>query len=836
MSVLTEHLSQLEGSGLVQIAQIEPEIEYIFRHGLVQEATYATLLSTDQRKLHLEVGEAIERQYPDRLDEFAATLAHHFGAGGDERKSVKYCLLAGEAALAAYANHEAENHLRCAIGGTQVDTERADLLSMLGEALYRQSRYKEAILTWQEGIKIYRKLSDFDKTAMLFGRAARAAWHDGDTPKSLDLCQAGLAAVADAPESPSIALLMHETGRAYYFNGMPDDALPMCQQALAMAERLGAADVQADTLTTLGILPNQSIEDILGFLTRAVEIAEANNLLEIAARAHHNLGVKKSNLLGDQQAEHDHYLRAAQLDRKRGAVKEELFNMVSAALISNSLGEFSQVERTLTILENLLSEVADSGPSRRSVNGVKFGLLQSQGNFEEAIQLLKKDQADTRSRGELQGLYYTNMNLALISLEMYQLLGNDSLPEAESLLLEAIELADRSVAEKTWPSFWLSMVYTFQGRFQQARQYLDIAKQAIEHPTFWDEKNMALAEAHLAAAEKRWQDAFSHYEAAIAILARKSLRLEWARTLQEWAGAHIARGEPADYERAKALYREAMTLFEEMGTTFYIDLVTDQLQAARAKTYATALDHQKVSQEMAQAGRIQASFLPEQIPDIHGWQISASLHPARETSGDFFDFIPLPGDLLGIVIADVADKGMAAALYMTTCHALIRTFANEHPKEPELALAKTNHRILSDTHGGLFITVFYGVLDPTEGVLIYCNAGHNPPYLFSPNGEPEPRTLTRTGMPLGIVDESSWERRVITFDSRDVLIAYTDGVTEAQNREEQFYGEARLMTSARTIVTHPADAIREGILKGIRQFVEAAPQFDDMTLLVLKRE
>jgi serine phosphatase RsbU (regulator of sigma subunit) len=428
------------------------------------------------------------------------------------------------------------------------------------------------------------------------------------------------------------------------------------------------------------------------------------------------------------------------------------------------------------------------------------------------------------------------MNLALILLEMYQLLGNDHLPEAETLLLEVIELADRSVADKSWPCFWLSMVYTFQGRYQQARQFIDMAKQAIEHPTFWDEKNMALVEAHLAAAEKRWQEAFSHYEAAIAILARKSLRLEWARTLQEWAGAHIARGEPADYERAKALYREALTLYEEMGTTFYIDLVTDQLQAARAKTYATALDHQKVSQEMAQAGRIQASFLPEQIPDIHGWQISASLHPARETSGDFFDFIPLPGDLLGIVIADVADKGMAAALYMTTCHTLIRTFASEHPKEPELVLSKTNQRILSDTHGGLFITVFYGVLDPDKAVLTYCNAGHNPPYLLSPSSEGKPQALTRTGMPLGIIEQTSWEQGIMKFNPGDVLIAYTDGVTEAQNMEEEFYGEVGLIAAARTNVAHSAEAMQQRLVKDIQQFVGAAPQFDDMTLLVLKRE
>jgi tetratricopeptide (TPR) repeat protein len=358
---------------------------------------------------------------------------------------------------------------------------------------------------------------------------------------------------------------------------MQDEALPICQQALAMAERLGAVDVQADTLITLGILPNQSAEDVLGSLTRAVEIAELNNLLEIASRAHHNLGVKKSNLLGDQQAEHGHYMRAAELDRTRGAVKDELFNLCSAAIVLNGLGEFTKVESTLPMLEHLLSEVADSSPSRRSVNGVKFGLLQSQGKFEQALQLLKVDQLETRQQGELQGLYIINMDLALILLEMYQLQGIDSLPEAEMLLNEAIELADSGVVYKSWPCFWLSMVYTFQGRYQGARKMLDTAKQAIEHLTFWDEKNMALAEAHLAAAEQRWQEAFSHYETAIGVLARQGLRLEWARTLQEWAVAHVTRRKPDDYERANELYLEALNLFEKIGTSYYSNYVKEQI-------------------------------------------------------------------------------------------------------------------------------------------------------------------------------------------------------------------------------------------------------------------
>jgi len=814
MSALTEHLTQLEVSGLVQLAQIEPEVEYLFRHPLVQEAAYATLLSTDQQRLHLAVGEAIEKQYPDRLDEFAATLAYHFGAAGDEHKSLKYCSLAGEAALASYANREAENHFRCALGGAPAESERADLLFNLGEALYRQSRFTEANQAWRESIDIYRILKDHDKTALLFARAARSAWNDGDTPKGLSLCQEGLEAVAYAPESPSIALLMHETGRAYYFNGLPDEALPICQQALAIAERLDAEDVKADTLTTLGVLPNQPAEEVLRSLTRAMEIAEANNLLEIAARAHHNLGVKKSNLLGDQQAEHYHYMRAAELERRRGAVKEELFNLVSAALIMNRLGEFAKVEETLPALESLLNTISDSGPSRRSVHGIKFGLLLSQGKFEEALQLLKIDQAATRQRGELHELYYTNMNLALTLLEQHRLQGFDSLPEAEAVLTEAIEVAERGVVEKSWPCYWLSMV----------------------HPTFWNELNLARAQAELAAAEQRWPDAFINYEAAVRILARKGIRLDWARELQKWARAHVGRGEPADYERAKALYREALMLFEEMGTAFYADLVKEQLRTARANTFATVLDHEKVVQEMAQAGKIQESFLPEETPKFPGWEISAILQPARETSGDFYDFINLPGGRLGIVVADVADKGMGAALYMTTCRTLIRTYSGEHPDDPELALAKANRRILADTHGGLFITVFYGVLNPASGMMNYCNAGHNPPFLFSQENDGAHQALSRTGMPLGIIDEASWEKGVVTLETGDVMIAYTDGVTEAQNTQEEFYEEARLLAAARTNMGQPAVAMQELLVEDIQDFVGEAPQFDDITLMIVKRD
>ena len=101
---LIGHLNTLESAGLVRIAQLEPDLEYLFRHALVREAAYSSILSVDQKKLHLAVGEAIELLYPERLDEFAAMLSYHFGEAGDTQKALKYCTLAGESALAAYAN------------------------------------------------------------------------------------------------------------------------------------------------------------------------------------------------------------------------------------------------------------------------------------------------------------------------------------------------------------------------------------------------------------------------------------------------------------------------------------------------------------------------------------------------------------------------------------------------------------------------------------------------------------------------------------------------------------------------------------------------------------
>jgi serine phosphatase RsbU (regulator of sigma subunit) len=250
--------------------------------------------------------------------------------------------------------------------------------------------------------------------------------------------------------------------------------------------------------------------------------------------------------------------------------------------------------------------------------------------------------------------------------------------------------------------------------------------------------------------------------------------------------------------------------------------------------YAKTLAMQKTLQELALAHSIQASFLPETIPQIPGWQLTATLEPARQIAGDFYDFIHLPDGKMGILIADVADKGLGSALYMALSSTLLRTFANDLPHEPALVLKAVNQHILRNARANLFVTVFFAVLDPITGLLRYANAGHNPPFLISSiNGI---KTLENTGMPLGIDEENVWSQRELTISPGEVLLMYTDGVTDAQNLAGEFIDRKLILSSFQQNIGKSVHDVQKGILDKIHHFVGDAPRFDDLTLVIVGRE
>jgi len=256
----------------------------------------------------------------------------------------------------------------------------------------------------------------------------------------------------------------------------------------------------------------------------------------------------------------------------------------------------------------------------------------------------------------------------------------------------------------------------------------------------------------------------------------------------------------------------------------------------QAELHAQDLARQRMAQELAVAGQIQQSLLPRALPALPGWQISAALRPARETSGDFYDLIPLPGARLGLLIADVADKGTGAALIMTLCRTLLRTYAPEHADRPDRLLAAVNRRLIAETDSQMFVTLFYGVLEPATGRLCFGNAGHNPPLLLRHGGGPAPELLTRTGIPLGIEADLAWTMCEVVLESGDLLVLYTDGVTEAEDVVAAPFGMDGLLAAAEGRARGSAEQVSQGILDAVAGFVGDAPQADDLTLVVVARE
>ncbi len=256
----------------------------------------------------------------------------------------------------------------------------------------------------------------------------------------------------------------------------------------------------------------------------------------------------------------------------------------------------------------------------------------------------------------------------------------------------------------------------------------------------------------------------------------------------------------------------------------------------QAKTYNQALELNRVNDELKLAGNIQASLLPFSFPGLPGWQLAVTLDPAGETSGDFFDIIPLEDGRIGFLIADVLDKGLGPALYMTLSRTLIRTYATEFDMEPDLVFFATNERILKDTRANLFVTVFLGVVDLTTGEMTYSNAGHNPPFIASSQNGYEPIPLEKTGLPIGIDEESTWKRETVNILPGDVLVMYTDGVPDAQNETGEFFKSNSLVTVIKENLGQSAEALQKSILDRVYSFVGEAPPFDDITLMVLVRD
>jgi phosphoserine phosphatase RsbU/P len=244
---------------------------------------------------------------------------------------------------------------------------------------------------------------------------------------------------------------------------------------------------------------------------------------------------------------------------------------------------------------------------------------------------------------------------------------------------------------------------------------------------------------------------------------------------------------------------------------------------------------ERLEHEIELARQIQKTFLPEQLPEIPGWDLAATWLTARQVGGDFYDVIELPGGRLGLLIADVSDKGMPAALFMALTRTLIRAVVYD-TSSPAEALQRVNALIIPDNRQSMFVTAVYGVLSIESGEFTYANAGHNPPVWMS-KASSTMEFLQRTGAALGIIEDLPMDQRTISLGAEDLLFLYTDGLTEAFSPEDDTFGNERLLQALNTLTEiSSAKAVLDALEAAVNLFMEPLPAADDLTMLALKRK
>jgi serine phosphatase RsbU (regulator of sigma subunit) len=384
----------------------------------------------------------------------------------------------------------------------------------------------------------------------------------------------------------------------------------------------------------------------------------------------------------------------------------------------------------------------------------------------------------------------------------------------------------------------LSEIYTIKKDFLKAEQALNKAESAYRSlPMAQDRVRVILAQARLEAGRQNFIKALRLFNGADQLLERMEGRWWRARVWIEMGNIHLERNEPEDVDQAQNLFRDSLAEFREMDIEYYPDVIIEKLRHVKHISRAQAIAHRKITEELEQAGRVQHTFIPMHSPSIPGYDISGVLLPARETSGDFYDFFDLEYDQLGIVIADVGDKGAGAALYMAMSRTLIRTYAGENQLCPEHVIQQVNRRILTDTQHGIFLTAVFGILSPADGIFNYVNAGHNPPVLLCKEEDHVTLTqLEKTGTLLGIFEGNTWEEKQHPINPGEVLVLYTDGITEAQNEDGEFFGTERLLEVLKSEFTTSAETFRNHILEAVGSFSGSSPRLDDVTLIVIARE
>jgi sigma-B regulation protein RsbU (phosphoserine phosphatase) len=243
------------------------------------------------------------------------------------------------------------------------------------------------------------------------------------------------------------------------------------------------------------------------------------------------------------------------------------------------------------------------------------------------------------------------------------------------------------------------------------------------------------------------------------------------------------------------------------------------------------IEKQRLETQLEVARQVQLELLPARDPELEGFDISAYNFPTEEVSGDYYDWVRIYDDQIGIVIADVSGKGVPAALLMAFLRASLRA-ATHIGYAPHISMSKVNYLLWESIERNQFVTAFYGILDAANRTIAYCNAGHNPPFLMEANGTVH--FEERGGVPLGMFRDTRYYEYFATIEPGQLLVLYTDGATEAMNRDREEYGRDRLVEAVRKCRHLSSREMIDFVHRDMLNWTDGLGATDDVTFFILK--
>jgi class 3 adenylate cyclase/tetratricopeptide (TPR) repeat protein len=545
--------------------------EYIFKHDVLREVTYDTVLVKDRKVYHRLVADWLMLNSGERLGEYYGLVGEHLEMAGRIEEAMGYFGQAGDQALGNYANAEAQGYYQRALSLYPDANMRVRLLTSLGRVLNRQGMYTQAMEHWGEGMQLCRQQDDVQGLSHLYFLAMRAS-SPRHASLGLQFCQPALELKQRVEESSLKAHLLHQIGRTYYFNGLHDQVAEYCQRALAIGERLGDVEVQADTLSTLALLPGLSKEHCIQYLEQAERLAERHHLYYILGRASNNLGI----YLDDIRYSLACCLKSAEAHRRRGDIEGELAGLISAATNKAMLGEIEGAQMLLDYVEERLRFAPNTDIDRELIILTRSRVQSLKGDWANAQESVWQAFEIAEQSNDIQRLFTLTGTLLLVLWEVDRFYQQQDWAAVEAVVNKVLGKSVEGLNSAAYSG--LSIVFARQGRTNDAAQLLVKAeRQMEEYQRFPNRWFYGCAQIELAIAEKDWDAAVEALERFVKFAEQTGFRWQQARSLLEWGDVCLARGAVGDLDKAREFYQQSLEMFTEMGADGYMQVVAQRL-------------------------------------------------------------------------------------------------------------------------------------------------------------------------------------------------------------------------------------------------------------------